>query len=140
MKTALKITVIASFGTSWLLGGLALQAATPGVTLDKYTIEDIAVMSQPTWNPTPTIGREYVGLDLRLKLTINEKGQPELVRLEKPLISYSDINKMTFASQMRDFVTHWESAPAENLEGDPISLKVTMPVEVVVSAGIGRWG
>ena len=135
MKSLLKITIITASAAAWLLGSQALQAAEPDVTLPKYTIEEIAVMPQPTHdNLIPSIGREYVGFDLRLKLTVNEKGQADQVRLERPLISYSDIEKMTFASQMRDLVAGWTFSPAENIDGDAIALQVIMPIKVVEKA------
>jgi len=131
MKTLTK-TFLCVIGLSLVplaLSAANEQASTPEVELPEYKIE--ASLPQPTHQPIPQIKSGYVGLDLKLKFTVNEKGRPESVRLEKSLSSYSDIHKMSFASQMRDLVTRWKFEPARDANGQAVAVKVIMPVQVI---------
>ena len=107
------------------------EASKPAYNLPTYTIEDIASLPQPTKNPIPSVKTDYIGLSLKVKFTVNEKGRPESVRLDRPLTSYSDVDKMTFANRMKEAVETWQFDPAYDHAGNAIAVKVIMPVQVV---------
>ena len=107
------------------------EASKPAYNLPTYTIEDIASLPQPTKNPIPSVKTDYIGLSLKVKFTVNENGRPESVRLDRPLTSYSDVDKMTFANRMKEAVETWQFDPAYDHAGNAIAVKVIMPVQVV---------
>ncbi|MCZ6673150.1 MAG: hypothetical protein O7C75_09440 [Verrucomicrobia bacterium] len=134
MKHTLKNTIIAIAIISAPLASFAANEDTSKSArfdLPTYTIEDIASLPEPTHNPIPSVKSQFVGLTLKVKFTVNTKGQPESVRLAKPLSSYSDVEKMTFASQLQEQVKNWKFEPAIDTNGNAIAVKVIMPVQVI---------
>ena len=93
MKNTLKLTSLAIALISAPLASFAAQekASKPAYDLPTYTIEDISSLPQPTKNPIPSVKTDYIGLSLKVKFTVNENGQPESVRLDRPLTSSSDV-------------------------------------------------
>ena len=133
MKNTLKNTLLSIVIIAAPLASFAAEeeSSKKAYNLPTYTIEDIASLPEPTKNPIPTVKAKYVGLNLKVKFTVSASGRPENVRLEKPLISYSDVDKMTFASQMQNRVKKWKFEPAIDKAGNPIAVKVIMPVQVI---------
>lgn len=101
--------------------------------LDLPTYEFVEVISlpKPRRSPIPKVKRELVGTSINLRFVVNEKGDPENIRLEKPLTSYTDVERMTFASQTLDAVSKWRFEPALDSNDNPVAVKVLMPVKVV---------
>ena len=137
MKNTLKIT---SLAIAILSAPLATFAATKDTSkaaydLPTYTIEDIASLPEPTKHSIPSVKSDYIGLSLKVKFTVTAEGRAESVRLDRPLTSYSDVEKMTFANRMKDAVETWKFEPAYDNAGNAITVKVVMPVKVVKKAG-----
>jgi TonB family protein len=129
MKNTLKNSLIA---IALIASPLATFAASDkAYDLPTYTIEDIAALPQPSINPIPSVKSQLVGLNVQVKFTVNADGKPESVRLAKPLSSYSDIDKMTFASRLENAVKNWRFEPAIDNNGNAITVNVIMPVQVV---------
>ena len=137
MKNTLKITSLAIAILSAPLVTFAAQAeaSKPAYDLPTYTIEDISALPEPTKHRIPSVKADYVGLSLKVKFTVTSEGRAESVRLDKPLHSYSDVEKMTFANRMKEAVETWNFDPARDNNGNPITVKVVMPVKVVKKAG-----
>ena len=133
MKNTFEIILlsIVLFGASFVLVS-AKEADLKGpYDLPPYTVEEVAVLPEPISHPLPTVSNRVVGLDVRVKLTVNENGKPENVRLEKPLISYSDLDKMSFAGRLENAVQSWKFEPALDSLGNPMAVDVILPVKVV---------
>lgn len=79
----------------------------------------------------PRVNSHYVGMNVNVKFTVNVVGKPEKVRLEKPLNSYSDLDKMSFVGRLKNAVKSWKFEPALDTAGNPIAVKVILPIEVV---------
>jgi outer membrane biosynthesis protein TonB len=137
MKNTLKITSIAIAIISASLATFSAQegASRPAFDLPTYTIEDISSLPEPIKNRIPSIKADYVGLSLKVKFTVTDEGRAESVRLERPLSSYSDVERMTFANRMKEAVENWKFEPAYDNDGNPITVKVVMPIKVVKKAG-----
>ena len=103
--------------------------------LPTYTVEEIETLPEPTHYPIPSVKSQFVGLNLKVKFTVNTKGRPESVRLEKPLSSYSDVEKMTFASRLENAVKAWKFEPAMDKAGNAVAVKVILPVQVIEKGG-----
>lgn len=103
--------------------------------LPTYTIEDIASLPAPKAHAIPSVSAEFIGMDLRVKFTVTTEGKAESVRLEKPLSSYSDVERMSFANRIQLAVADWEFEPALDNDGNAIAVKVVMPVKVVEKRG-----
>lgn len=101
------------------------------VDLPTYTIGDIAALPEPTKHSLPQVSKRIVGMKVNVKFTVDVNGRPQYVRLEKALSSYSDLDKMTFASQMENAVKNWKFEPAIDTQGNPIAVAVVLPVEVI---------
>lgn len=138
MKNTLKITSIA---IAIISAPLATFAASEDASnkaaynLPTYTIEDISALPEPIKNRIPSVKADYVGLSLKVKFTVTDEGRAESVRLSRPLSSYSDVDRMTFANRMKEAVENWNFEPARDNDGNPITVKVVMPVKVVKKAG-----
>ncbi len=133
MKNTLKNTIIAIAIIASPLATFAAQegASKKAYNLPTYTIEDIAALPKPSHNPIPSVKSQYVGMNLKVRLTVNAEGKAENVKLDKPLISYSDVEKMTFANRLQEKVKTWRFEPAMDNAGNAISVKVILPVQVV---------
>ena len=138
MKHTLKITTIALVIISAPLDTFAANdnaSNKPAYSLPTDTVEDIASLPEPIKNAIPSVKADYVGLSLKIKFTVTENGRTESVRLSKPLSSYSDVERMTFANQMKDAVEDWNFEPARDNDGNAITVNVVMPIKVVEKAG-----
>lgn len=135
MKNRLKNSLFVTAILAASVAAFAAKEKKPSYDLPTYTVEDIATLPEPTYNPIPTISSRYVGLDLQVKFTVNAQGRAESVRLVKPLASYSDVHKMTFANQIQEQVKYWKFEPALDTQGNPIEVNVIMPVQVVEKRG-----
>ena len=133
MKNTLKITSIVIAILSAPLAAFAAQEK--AYNLPTYTIEDISSLPEPIKNRIPSVKADYVGLSLKVKFTVTAEGRAESVRLDRPLHSYSDVERMTFANRMKDAVEKWTFEPAYDNSGNPITVKVVMPVKVVKKSG-----
>ena len=125
------ILTIAIISAPFAIFAVQKDASKKAYNLPTYTIEDIAALPQPTYNPIPSIKSQFVGLNLKVKFTVNADGTPESVRLAKPLSSYSDVERLTFASRIQEQVKNWQFEPAIDTNGNAIEVKVIMPVQVV---------
>jgi hypothetical protein len=103
----------------------------PIVDLPSYEFVEVISLPKPRRSPVPKANKELVGLTVNLRFTVNEKGDPENIRLEKPLSSYADNDKMTFASQTMEAIGKWRFHPALDSNDKPLAVKVKMPVRVV---------
>ena len=110
---------------------LCANATTEEYTLTPYEILDIAVLPEPEIHPIPPVNSRFIGAELAVKLTINEKGKPSLVRLTRPLVSYNDVHLMSLAGQMQDMVRSWKFSPAEDAQGNPVKVKAILPIRIV---------
>ena len=84
-----------------------------------------------TRSPMPKVKSKLVGTKLKLKFIVTEKGKVEDIRLEKPLASYSNVERMTFANQTLEAVKKWRFEPGRDANDNPIAVKVIMLVKVV---------
>jgi len=134
MKNAIHYTLIA---TAIIWGPLAAFAAEdsqekePEYDLPTYEFVDVISLPKPTSSPMPRVKSHLIGTRLKIKFTVTEKGNAENVRLEKPLSSYSSIEKMTFANQTLELVAKWRFKPALDSNDNPVTVNVIMPVRVV---------
>ena len=136
MKNTLKIISLATVIISAPFASFAKEdASKPAYILPTYTIEDIASLPEPLKNDIPSVKSDYIGMSLKVKFTVNAEGRTESVRLSKPLHSYSDVEKMTFANRMKEAVETWSFEPAYDNDGNAITVKVVMPIKVVKKAG-----
>lgn len=103
----------------------------PEYELPTYEFVDVVILPKPRSSPMPKVKRRLVGTALKLKFTVNEQGRSENVRLEKPLSSFSDVEKMTFAAQVVKLVAIWRFHPARDGDNKPVAVNVIMPVRVV---------
>ena len=56
---------------------------TKNYDLPAYTVEEIISLPVPTKSAVPSVSKRLIGTTVKLKFTVNEKGRPEGVRLEK---------------------------------------------------------
>lgn len=105
------------------------------IDLPEYTVEEIISLPQPVHYPVPSVSKRLVGTTVKLRFTVNEKGRPEGVRLEKYLSNYRYESVINFASQLKANVSNWKFEPAQDKNGNAIVVKVIMPVHVVKKGG-----
>ena len=110
---------------------LSLSATTEEYELEKYEIQDIAVLPKPENCPTPLVNSRFVGTEITFKLTINEKGKPSQVRLIRPRFSFHDVHLMSLTGQMQNMVRNWKFSPAEDARGNPVKVKAMLPIRIV---------
>jgi hypothetical protein len=103
----------------------------PEYDLPTYEFVDVISLPKPTSSPMPRVKSRLVGTRLKIKFTVTAKGKAENVRLEKPLSSYSNLEKMTFANQTLELVAKWRFKPALDSNDNPVTVNVIMPVRVV---------
>ena len=126
------LLIIASLSAPWLaFANEESPADEPQYDLPTYEFVDVISLPKPTSSPMPKAKSHLVGTKLKLKFTVNEKGRAENVRLEKPLSSYSNVERMTFANQALEMVAKWRFKPALDANDNPVAVKVVMPVRVV---------
>lgn len=129
MKNTLKNTIIAIALISAPLATFA--ASEKAYDLPVYKIEDIASLPEPTKSSIPSVKAQFIGMNLKVKFTVTADGKPQNVRLEKPLSSYSDVERMSFANRLQEYVKTWKFEPAIDMAGNAIAVKVIMPVQVI---------
>ena len=110
---------------------LYASATTEEYELKKYEVLDIAVLPEPESHPTPPVSSRFIGTELTIKLSINEKGKPSQVRLVRPLFAYNDVHLMSLASQMENTIRKWKFSPAEDANGNPVKVKAILPIRIV---------
>ena len=134
MKNTLKYTLVSISIFSAPLAAFTTedsQGEEPEYDLPTYEFVDVISMPKPIRSPIPKVNQRLVGTVVMLKFTVKENGRPENVRLEKPLSSYSDVEKMTFANQTLEMVAKWRFKPALDMEDNPVAVNVIMPIRVV---------
>lgn len=106
--------------------------------LPVFRVEGILSLPAPAHSPIPVLSSGLAGTSIDLKITINEQGIPVLVDTAKPLFSLGLVNEKErdFAVQMMQAVSNWTFAPALDSAGNPVAVKVLMPVKVVEKNGM----
>ena len=112
--------------------------AEPEYDLPTYEYVEYVTLPKPTRSPMPKVKSRLVGTKLKLRFTVTEDGKVEDIRPEKPLASYSDVERMTFANQTLDAVSRWRFKPARDANDIPVKVNVIMPVKVVKYGKIYR--
>ena len=120
------LTFLAPLGASF-----AEDDAEPLHELPTYEFVEYVTLPKPTRSPMPKVKSRLVGTKLKLTFVVNEKGDVENIRLEKPLTSYSDVERMTFANQTLEAVKKWRFQPGRDANDQPVAVKVIMPIKVV---------
>ena len=141
MKRTLLIIVLAAIlaaSYSFAQTGNDSARAEPEHELPAYEFVEYITLPKPTRGPMPKAQRELVGMKFSLQFTVTEDGEVENVRLEKPLASYSDIKRMTFANQALEAVARWQFKPARDANDNPVEANVIMPIKVVKYGKIYR--
>ncbi len=75
----------------------------------------------------PTISSAHVGQHITLEFTVNEAGRAESI---ESLDTRFQIKRMEIAAKMETILPDWEFVPAKNAQGEPIPMRVRMPVIV----------
>ena len=76
----------------------------------------------------PPIPTRMVGTDVRMHFRINKDGKPIMIHSHN---SPSDEDKRNLASIMKTYLLSWEFTPLYNKEGQPVEVKVALPVWIV---------
>lgn len=117
---------------------LSLDDDTPETnhpSLPTFEVEDVFSLPKPIHFPVPIVSKQLIGKTIRLNFTVNELGKPEKVHLDQTLAGIRNESLMHFASLLREDVENWEFEPAQDGSGNPVSVKVIMPVRVVKKSG-----
>ena len=134
MKNAIPIIGILCLFLTTRLAVFAVEETPveePIVDLPTYEFVEVTSLPKPRRSPVPKVSKHLVGLTVKLRFMVNEKGVPKNIRLEKPLSSYANDEKMTFASQTLEAVGKWRFHPALDSNNKPVAVQVKMPVRVV---------
>ena len=134
MKNSLKIVslsliILSAHAASF--AGSKSASETGSHNLPEYKVEEIASLPQATHNPMPGVRRSLVGLKLKVKFTVNEKGRVKNIYVITPPATQSDVHVQSFASQLKFQMRHWKFDPAFDTNDNPIAVKLQMPVHIV---------
>ena len=138
MKQALRIPLTS---ITIICAPLAFFAAQEGFSeTNNYdspdnTVEEFLSLPQPVHHPVPAVNKHLIGTTVKLNFIVNEYGNPEAVKLGKPLYQYRHETMINFASQLRAHVVNWQFDPALNQTGNSVSAKVIMPIQIVKKDG-----
>ena len=138
MNYSSKYTLIALTLLSVLLalqGAQEISSPTNPNDLSKLGEAEKVTLPRPTYYPFPRVNKLLAGSTVRLKLMVTEKGLPECVELEKRLYHFPFEELKKFASQMQTKVSTWKFEPAHDSFGNPVTVKIIMPVHVLKKGG-----
>ena len=96
-------------------------------TLPSFTVEGVSdpVLTSYT---TPRISNSKIGIEVTMYYTISKKGHVHSIRSGAPLTA--DYAKGDLAALMTQTLKQWKFEPATNSAGEPVAIKVSMPVKV----------
>ncbi len=110
----------------------------PEYELPEYEFIAYVTLPKPTRSPMPKVKSQLVGTKFNIYLTVTKEGRAENVRLQRPLASYSNVDRMTFANQALQAVSKWRFQPARDADDKPVAVNVSMPIKVVKYGQIYR--
>jgi hypothetical protein len=103
--------------------------------LPDMQIEGVETLPVVVKNSVPKIPANSVGASLKIEFTVDKKGNTTGVQTQKPLHSIYYPRDRDFAVQMINAVNHWKFEPALDSDGNPVAIKLRMPVKVVEKNG-----
>ncbi len=93
-------------------------------TLPSFTVEGVSDPELQSY-VTPRIPSYLLGSTVTMYYTINEKGDIQSTR------SNAAFSGRDLAQVMTDALREWKFEPATNSAGEPVAIRVAMPVQVV---------
>ena len=100
--------------------------------LPVYEVGEIAELPVPIEPSIPVIPRVHGEVNFAVTFTLNERGIPKKVNTDPPVFALGILEdeERDLGVQMRDLVSTWRFKPALDTNGNPVKVKVTMPVKI----------
>lgn len=127
MTQKTKITALAASLLFAVFAGVNAQSqdeTTRSYTLPSFTVEGVSDPELKSYK-TPRIPGYLVGESIIMYYTINEEGDVHSIRSSSPFTG-GDL-----AATMSQALRSWVFEPATNDAGEPVAIRVAMPVKVV---------
>ncbi|MBK1878828.1 hypothetical protein [Pelagicoccus mobilis] len=123
----------------FVLGGVSSASAQPDdsvtrtYTLPNFTVEGVSNPVLQSYS-TPRVHNSTIGTEITMYYTINKKGRVQSIRSNAG--PFSEMSESELSILMTRTLRSWKFTPATNGVGEPVSIRVSMPVKVM-SPGAG---
>jgi hypothetical protein len=129
MKHVSKITAFAAFLIIAAVPATLAQSTAESMrsyTLPTFTVDGVADPELLSY-VTPRVPSYLVGSSLIMYYTISDKGNVHSIS------SNGVFSQKNLAALMKDALSDWHFEPAINDSGEPVAIKVAMPVKIVAN-------
>ncbi len=82
----------------------------------------------PIDQKTPQLSSHHIGHQVEMTFVVKPDGRTARVR---PVESYRSLEQIEIAAAMTHALRQWQFKPAKDLEGNPLSVQVVLPVKIV---------
>ena len=132
IKNILIVSVLSILGVTF---ASAAKDSSTVYQLPDIQIEGVATLPVVVKNAVPKVPSNCVGASLKIEFTVDKRGNTSGVDTHKPLHSIYYPKDRDFAVQMINAVKHWKFEPGLDSDGNPVAIKLLMPVTVVEKDG-----